>query len=157
MNTRDIIHSVARIIYYNTGKPVPKVQTLAMSSQEVKQEIVDLKLKLLSPSLLDFFQDYYYTTAEGWAEVFDYIYFRFDMPEYIAGRMDCDDFAFLMKSLISAFFGLNYFSVVLGDSPLGYHAWNLFRTEERHMQLEPQDGEFFELTEKGYKPEYILL
>lgn len=133
----------------------PEIELLSTNSATVRQEVADLKL--LYPVLLDDLSDYYYTNAEGWAEVFNYIYFKFKMPSYISGRMDCDDFALLMKGLVSAFFGLSYFGLVMGVSPNGYHAWNIFRAENGLLQLEPQTGHFFPMYDEGYKAEYILV
>ena len=79
------------------------------------------------------------------------------MPSYVSARMDCDDFAMLLKSLVSAFFGLNYFGMVMGQSPIGFHAWNIFRAENGLWQLEPQTGKFFLLWEDNYRPEYVLM
>ena len=139
-------------------KRKPDIPLLQMPSAEAKAEVEgELQLKLLYPTLMDYFQPYYYTTAEGWAEVFNYIYLVFDMPKYIVARMDCEDFAMLLKGLVSALFGLNYFALVLGDTPMGFHGFNLFRTEDGFLLLEPQTAEFFELGEKGYKPKYALL
>ena len=107
------------------------------------------------PALLD--NIYYYAKSEDWAEVFDYIYFEFNMPKYLAERMDCDDFAVLLKGLITSFFGLNYFGVVFGQTPMGYHAWNIFQTEAGLIQFEPQTGKYFPLGEKGYSPKLTLL
>jgi len=136
-------------------KPKPKIELLSMPSSEVLADIQPLNLKMMFPALID--SAYYYTKAEDWAEVFDWTYFKFNMPSYLADRMDCDDFAVLLKGLIASFFRLNYFGVVFGNTPMGYHAWNLFRADNGLVQFEPQTGKFFPIGEKGYKPEYILL
>ncbi len=136
-------------------EPKPEIELLSMSTNEVWKVIQPLKLKMIYPGLLD--SQYYYTTAKDWAEVFDYIFFKFDMPSYLADRMDCDDFAILLKGLVDSFFGLNYFATVIGTMPAGGHSWNLFMTENGLLQFEPQTGNFFEIGEQGYKPEYILL
>lgn len=74
---------------FKREKPKPQIELLSMSSPEVKQEVDKLHLKMLYPALLDWSMPYYYTKAEDWAEVFDYIYFKFAMPSYLAARMDC--------------------------------------------------------------------
>ena len=150
-----IIQQIACAICHSTTKPKPKIELLSMPSEDVKSEIAGLKL--LYPTLLDYFQPYYYTKAEDWAEVLDYIYFKFDMPKYLAAKMDCEDFGILLKGLVSSFFGLNYFGVVFGNTPAGYHGYNVFRTEKGLLQLEPQTGNIGELGEGSYKAEYILL
>ena len=142
---------------FKKEKPKPQIELLYESSENVLQKVNQLGLRMLYPALLDWSMPYYYTKAEDWAEVFDYIYFKFNMPSYLAARMDCEDFAILLKGLVSSFFGLNYFAVVIGTTPAGGHGWNLFMTEAGWLQFEPQTGNFFELGEKDYKPLYILI
>lgn len=138
-------------------RPKPEITLLKMSSYDVLAEIKELDLKRMYPTLMDMGQDYYHTDRVGWAEVFDYIYCIFDMPDYIAGRMDCEDFGILLKGLVSTLFGLNYFAFTIGDSPYGVHGYDIFRTEQGLMLIEPQKAEFFEWGERGYSPEWILL
>ena len=136
-------------------KAKPKIDLIYMPSDRVADEMTLGKLKMLYPVPLDV--KYYYTTAKEWAEVFNWIYFKFAMPKYAADRMDCDDFAFLLKGLVASFFELNYFGVVIGRTPLGCHAWNILRTEDEVWQFEPQTGACFPWGEQGYFPEYVLL
>ena len=136
-----------------TEKPKPPIELLRMPAQAVLQELPP-NVKMLYGAL-DY--EYYYTKAEHWAAALDWIYFKFDMPKYLADRMDCDDFAFLLKALVSSFFGLNYFGAVFGQTPMGYHAWNLFRVDNGLLQFEPQTGKVFEMDEKGYVPEWLLI
>lgn len=157
MDFLKLIRHIACAICQSTQKPKPKIELLWTPTPEVRQEISALGLKLLYPTLMDENEPYYYTKAEDWARVFSYIYFDFAMPSYLVARMDCEDFAILLKGLVSALFGLNYFGFVLGWMPRGYHGWDMFKTENGMIQLEPQSGEFFPLDERGYKPEYILI
>ena len=138
-----------------TKSSKPQVENLVASAVQVREDLAGIEL--MHAALLDDFQPYFYTKAEDWAKVFDYIYFSFKMPDYIRARMDCEDFAVLMKGLVSALFGLNWFGLVMGNTPAGYHAWNLFKAENGIWQLEPQTGEFFLLGEKSYLPQYILI
>jgi len=135
----------------------PEIEVLSLHPNKVSQEISGLGLKLMYPSLMDGWQPYYYTSEEGWAEVFYYIYTVFNMPSYIAGRMDCEDFGILLKGLVSALFGLNYFGFTIGQIPQGCHGFNFFRTGGGFMVLEPQSAEFFLWGERDYKPEWALL
>ena len=138
-------------------KSKPKIELLSMSSIEVAKEIEGLSQKLMYPCLLDYGQDYYYTTSEGWAEVFHYIYTVFDMPSYMAARMDCEDFGILLKGLVSALFGLNYFALAIGNIPQGCHGFDFFRTDTGHLIIEPQTAEFFPWYKRGYEPKWALL
>jgi len=137
--------------------PKPEIELLGVGGGVVQREVTGMGLKLMYPNLLDGWNAYYYTNDEGWAEIFNYIYCVFDMPPYLAQRMDCEDFAFLLKGLVSALFGLNYFAFIIGDSPGGKHAFNLFRTDTGQLLFEPQLGTFFSIGDKGYKPEWALL
>jgi len=154
---RGLIYRVAKAICHFLEKPKPDVDPLHISSWKIKSELDAMRLNIWRGYTLDHFQDYYYVSAKDWAEVFSYIYFEFDMPSYIESRMDCDDFAILLKALVSYQFKLNCFGFVLGNTPMGYHAWNIFKTDNGWLQLEPQTGKFFELGEHGYEPEYIII
>ena len=152
-----LIYQIAKKICLALEAPKPKVQLLKVSSLQIKSEVDNMKLRMMYPALLDHYQDYYCLQSSQWAEVFNYIYFVFDMPPYLVARFDCSDFAILLKGLVSSFFGLNAFAVVFGKTPRGYHAWNIFRTEDDWLQFEPQTGDIFELGQKGYQPEWILI
>ncbi len=138
-------------------KQKPKIELLVTTSLSVETKVEELKLKKMFPTLTDMGEDYTYTKSTDWATVFDYIYFKFPMPSYLAARMDCDDFAVLLKGLVASFFGLNYFGVVFGWAPGGYHAWCIFNTENGLFCLEPQTGQYFPVGEQGYQPEWILI
>ena len=152
-----LIYQLAKRICLAFEAPKPKVEPLKVSSLRIKAEIDHLKLRMMYPALLDHYQDYYYLESPQWAEVFHYIYFVYDMPPYLAVRMDCEDFAILLKGLVSSFFRLNAFAVVFGKVPGGYHAWNILRTEDGWLQFEPQTGDIFELGQRGYEPEWVLI
>ena len=157
MNWTEFINAILKVIkkILERKQEEPKIELLTMPSSDVQGEISLAGLRLLYPGLLD--SKYCYTRAEDWAEIFSYIYFVFDMPKYLVDRMDCDDFAVLLKGLVTSFFGLNCFGVVYGNTPMGYHSWNVFRTEETWLQFEPQTGEFFKMNKRDYKPEWILI
>ncbi len=135
----------------------PEMDGLWMESGEALRVVEGEGIKLLYSVLLDSGSLYYYVNGEKWAEVMEYIYFKVEKPKYIEARMDCEDFAFWMKGMVSGFFGLNWFGVVFGESPMGYHAWNILMTENGVMYFEPQTGEFFPPDEKGYVAEYIIM
>jgi len=137
--------------------PKPDIKILSISALAVSNELRALGQKLMYPVLLDASGDYYYTNDEGWAQVFDYIYAVFDMPLYIAYRMDCEDFGVLLKGLVSALFGLNYFALTIGNIPQGCHGFDFFKTDKGMMIIEPQTAQFFEWKERGYEPKYALL
>ena len=139
----------------------PNIALLKVPSSIVLQEVGNLNQSLMYPCLLDAGEDYYYTTLEDWGKVFYYTYIDFNMPSYIAARMDCEDFGILLKGLISSLFGLNSFAFVVGDIPQGAHGFNMLRTEDGYFLWEPQSGfglaEPFRIGENGYYPHYALL
>ena len=84
---------------------------------------------------------YYSTTLEGWNELLIFVYKDFKWPKYMSDRFDCDKFAFLLKALVAAYFGLNDISFTCGNSPLGYHAWNTLHTPDGNFDFEPQTAQ----------------
>ena len=154
---KKLIYQIAKKICLAFEAPKPRVKPLKVSSLKIKSEIDDMKLRMMYPALLDHYQDYYYLESSQWAEVFNYIYFVYDMPSYLVARFDCDDWAILLKGLVSSFFGLNAFAEVFGKTPMGYHAFNMLRTEDGWLLFEPQTGDIFELGQRGYEPEWTLV
>jgi len=154
---KNILASIVKIIQGIQGRreAKPSVDYLPVQNDTLTGEISLAGMKMLYPILLD--AKYYYAKAEDWANLLDYIYFKFDMPKYLVDRFDCEDWAILLKGLVSSFFGLNCFAVVFGKSPRGYHSWNVFRTEEGWLQLEPQTGRFFKMNERDYKADWLLM
>lgn len=56
---------------------------------------------------------------------------------------DCDDFAWLFKS-VAIKHKINGVGFVMGHTPNGLHAWNICITKDKVYQVEPQTGEAFE-------------
>ena len=127
---------------------------------EIDWQGVNDELKALNISvplgLLDAFQPYYYTTLWGIQEAVKYCRKVYPFPKYKDAIMDCDDFAILMKGLMSAEFGINDFGIALGMTSMGYHAFNIARIEDRRIFIEPQTGEVFEIGEKGYQCDRVI-
>lgn len=134
--------------------PKPDVPLFEMPKHQVDSELRSQNVELLH-QLMD--TKYRYTSAEGWMEVFDYLYFVFPWPHYTSQFMDCDDFGLLMKALPPALFGLNYIAFALGDIPAGYHGFNIYRDDQGFMVLEPQSLTFFDWGDREYTPEKVLL
>lgn len=132
----------------------PDITFYEISSNVVLAELQQMNLIILHGGLLD--SEYYYTTLWGILEAVKYIRKVYPFPKYIAERLDCDDFAMLMKGLLSAEFGINDVGIVFGDTPMGYHAFNVARVEDRRVCIEPQTGEIFEIGGKNYLPEEVL-
>src|SRR4030042_3863039 len=78
---------------------------------EIESQIIENELKALGISLpaglWDAGSPYYYTTQWGITEAVKYCHKIYPFPKYQHPRTDCDDFAVLMKGLLSAEFGIN--------------------------------------------------
>jgi len=133
----------------------PDVTFYEIDSSVVETEIKDLGI-LLPLGILDI-PDYYYTTLWGIQESVKWVRKVYKFPEYQTSKMDCDDFAFLMKGLMSSEFGLNTCGLALGFAPSGYHAFNLARAEQKWVFIEPQTGEIFDIGDKGYTCDRAIL
>jgi len=137
--------------------PKPEIDIFSIHSNKVLAEVTQLRLKLMGPGLMDSWSPYLYTDERDWAKVFSYIYTVFEMPPYLKGRMNSYGFGILLKGLVHALFGLNYFGFIIGEIPEGNHGFNFFRIQGGFRIMEPLNGEFFRWGERGYKPEWVLL
>ena len=155
MNIIAVIRQIASFIMEATSPTKPDIKMVKLSYEDIQKELQPYGLMWLYRSGLD--ESYYSTSAVDLAEMIHYIYCKYQMPRYIAERMDCDDFAFLFRSLAAAMFGVNCVAVVFGRTPGGYHAWDLVRTEDGWLQFEPQTGDSREMNYQYYKPEVILI
>ena len=134
----------------------PDITFYEIDSQTIQNELTALDITV-SLGLFDALQPYYYTTLWGIQEAVKYCRKVYPFPKYKAAVMDCDDFAILLKGLMSAEFGVNAFGIALGNTPMGYHAFGIARVEDRWVFVEPQTGEIFEIGNKGYSCDRVIL
>ncbi len=132
----------------------PDITFYEIDYNTVISELQTMGLSILRGGLLDI--QYYYTTLWGIKEAVKYVRSVYPFPSYKAEKTDCDDFAILMKGLLSAEFGINDVGIDFGNVPGGYHAFNVARVEDRRVIIEPQNGEVFEIGERGYVPKEVL-
>ena len=133
----------------------PDITFYDVDSQTVRNELAALNI-VVPLGLFDAGDSYYYTTLWGIKEAVKYCIKVFPFPKYTTAKMDCDDFAILMKGLMSAEFGINDFGIALGMTPMGYHAFNIARVEDRRVFIEPQTGEVFGIGEQGYQCDRVI-
>ena len=133
----------------------PSITFYEIDWQLVQNELVDLNITI-PLGLWDAGQSYYYTTLWGIKEAIKYCRKIYPFPKYKEARTDCDDFAVLMKGIISAEFGINDFGIALGMTPEGYHAFNIARADGKRVFVEPQTGEVFEIGENGYQCDMVI-
>ena len=132
----------------------PDITFYEIDSQTVQNELNALNITI--PVGLWDYPTYYYTTLWGIKEAVKYCRKVYPFPKYQTAIMDCDDFAILMKGLMSAEFGINDFGIALGMTPMGYHAFGIARVEDRYVFVEPQTGEVFEIGENGYTCDKVI-
>jgi len=133
----------------------PDITFYEIDSQIVWNELSALNITI--PLGLWDAPTYYYTTLWGIKETVKYCRKVEDFPKYQIAKFDCEDFAILLKGKMSKEFGINAFGIALGMTTMGYHAFNLARAEQNWVFVEPQTGEVFEIGEKGYTCEKVIL
>ena len=97
---------------------------------------------------------YYYYSFGDWLKVFDDI--LTNIPKYTTDKFDCDGFALLTVARITEKYHINGCGIAIGDSPMGYHAWNIFITQTKLFYMGPQTGTVLDLTGDGYTAHYVV-
>lgn len=131
---------------------LPKLPEYELSAQDLSEQLQTLGLEKLY--LWD--HKYWYASLEGWGKVFADV--LLNMPKYTTDKFDCENFALLTCSKVSERYQLNTCGIAIGDSPWGYHGFNIFITEVGLYYLEPQDGMMYPTTEdSGYKAQIVIM
>jgi len=98
---------------------------------------------------------YFYCSHEDWEKVLAKV--LLDMPKYTAEKFDCENFALLASARTSELFKLNTCGIAIGQSPLGYHGFNIFVSEFGLHYLEPQTGDIYSVDKNSsYKAEIVI-
>jgi len=130
--------------------PKPSITFYEAPQGSIGPELRALNIKILYP--LD--SQYFYTTTWGYGQAVDYIRRIHSFPPYAAEKFDCDDFAILLKALLSEYFGLSAVGIAIGETATGgAHAFNYARAESGWITIEPQTGQIV----TDYKINHILL
>jgi len=99
---------------------------------------------------------YYYVSHEDWGKVFADV--LLNMPEYTRDKFDCENYAMLTVARVSEKYKLNSCGMAIGQSPFGYHGFNIFLSDAGLFYLEPQTGDIYPVAEdSGYKAEIIIM
>jgi len=103
---------------------------------------------------------YYYVEHEDWGKILWDV--QFGMPKYTKERFDCENFALLCNCRTSKRYKLNTMGVAVGQSPWGYHGFNLFVSrvddEPRLYILEPQTMDIYTPEEdSGYDVDNVII
>jgi len=124
-----------------------------ISTTELFTEVWKLKPKPKQLFLWD--SKYYYVSHEDWGKVIKKV--LLDMPKYTAQKFDCENYAMLTSARTSEIYKLNTMAVVIGQSPMGYHGFNMFKSEAGLFYLEPQNSMVYDVNDdSGYKAEIII-
>ena len=98
---------------------------------------------------------YFYCSHEDWGKVLAKV--LLDMPKWTAERFDCSNFAMLASARTSELFKLNTLGIAIGQSPFGYHGFNVFVSEAGLFYMEPQTADIYDVKENsGYKAELVI-
>ncbi len=143
-------------------KPVqPIIHTPSFPEHEIRGAQLYIKLKDLGLripfGMLD--NKYYYTDLEHWGKLLYDLTFKSSL--YVNDKFDCDNYALKAMTLCTERYGLNAFGMVVGDTELGRHAYNIFYSGE-FMLFEPNagfpfSGSAFNLDGFDYESEFVLL
>lgn len=100
--------------------------------------------------------NYYLPTSEEWQKILQEI--TATRPSYLEDRFDCENFAMWTASMVAQKYQYNSCGVCIGQSPWGYHGFNIIVPSDAGLlYYEPQTGDFEELDGAGYKADYILI
>jgi len=99
---------------------------------------------------------YWYVGVQDWITILSKT--RASMPSYLVDRFDCDKYAFITAARVVLESFLNTCAVCIGDSPFGYHSWNIVMTPVGLYYFEPQNGNFWLVQgwTAPYKPDRII-
>ena len=143
---------------FNIISPNAKVSIPSNSWHTIKSAAVRDKFRRFNITNIYFMDGKYWAVdLELWGElIWDILS---GMPRYTTERFDCDDFSMLTKARFAERYKINGIGIAIGDSPLGYHAWNVFLVPDENdfYFLEPQNGEVWKINENlEYQARFII-
>jgi hypothetical protein len=113
------------------------IPVFVKSWEEVWTELANLGLVAMV-AFRDMPDSYmYHTNLSNWETIFRYL--TYSAEYYVSGRCDCDDYSKKASADSSFYLGLNVIQD-WGNTPLGYHAFNMVRTVEGWKIFEPNAG-----------------
>jgi len=131
---------------------LPKHTEYELPRQDLREQLQVLALEKLY--LWD--NKYWYISLEDWGKVFADV--LLNMPKYTVDKFDCNDFTLLTSAKAGERYQLNTCGIAVGNSPRGYHGFNVFLSEAGLYYLEPQDGMLYPVTEdSGYKARIVIM
>ena len=134
----------------------------AFVEYEITRDDLMSLIRIPYPKVQVFLDDkrYYYVSHEDWGKVIRYA--LLDSPAYLVDKYDCDNFSNSCRCRVSSKYKLNTMGEAVGQSPWGYHAFNLFVSsidnEPKLFILEPQNGDIYTVEEdSGYAVERLVM
>ena len=136
---------------------IPTFEVFVINGTELIRKLWDLHLTT-PMGMLDY--RYYYTNLEGWGKVLQNLVFNSNL--YQKDKFDCENYALKAMNICSERYGLNAFGLVIGNTELGRHGFNIFYHGDGFLLWEPNEGfdfsgSAFEIGEYGYFPQLVLL
>ena len=136
---------------------IPTFEVFVINRTELIRKLGDLHLTT-PMGMLDY--NYYYTNLEGWGKVLQNLVFNSSL--YQRDKFDCENYALKAMSICAERYKLNAFGLVIGNTELGRHGFNIFYYGRGFLLWEPNhgfpfSGSAFEIGEYGYQPEIVLI
>ena len=137
--------------YFARIEHLPGITEIEIDANKLRSILALLSLRELH--LWD--SRYFYCSHEDWEKVLAKV--LLDMPKYTAEKFDCENYAMLASARTSELFELNTMGIAIGQSPFGYHGFNIFVSKAGLFYLEPQTGDIYNIVENsGYKAEIAI-
>lgn len=129
----------------------------SLTEYQISREGLRRKLDILGlQSLFLWDSNYWYVSLEDWGKVLKDV--TFGMPAYTVDKFDCENFGMLTSARVSETYKLNTCGICVGDSPWGYHGFNIFLAEDGLYYFEPQTGDVYPISEdSGYKAHIVIM
>lgn len=122
---------------FHPAVPKPSFTEFVLSGDHVASLCMDAK-----DHVYIWDNKYYALSMADWQTVFKDV--LSNLPKYKIDRQDCEDFAFEVMVRVTERYEINTCGVAVGQSPMGYHGFNLFITKFQDKftlhALEPQTG-----------------
>lgn len=133
---------------------IPNFEEFSMSSLQLRG-MLEQHLSLEPSRTILWDRCYYCVNHSDWGKVFGDV--LLNMPKYTADKFDCENFALLVSARVAEKYKLNSCGIAIGQSPYGYHGFNIFLSDGGLFYLEPQNGDVFSVDEDGgYKADLVI-
>ena len=140
--------------FFVKAEHLPSITEFEMDANQLGNMLNPLGLRELH--LWD--NRYFYCSLEDWGKVLEKV--LLNMPKYTTEKFDCENFAMLTSARTSELFKFNTCGIAIGQSPWGYHGFNIFVSEAdgaKLYYLEPQNSMIYDVTDdSGYKAEFVI-